>query len=230
MARARKQPEEQAVEARDETGETERVGALADPAGAGEPPVADTAADVVPQAEADVPAETGRRPGEEPSGAEADLELPDPAAENSVAPDSAVEADPPAGPEAESGGRDRPAKQKRQRKPRAERKPSGKTKRAPATGERKPIVRLSTPQHARGRRKERRGVVVSNATDKTIVVRVETVKPDRRYKKVVRRSRKFHAHDEQNAASVGDVVRIVETRPLSRTKHWRLMEIVQQAR
>ena len=99
-----------------------------------------------------------------------------------------------------------------------------------ATGERKPIVRLPKPERARGRRKERRGVVVSNAMDKTIVVRVDTVKPDPRYKKVVRRSRKFHAHDEENAAKVGDVVRIVETRPLAKTKTWRLAEVVEAAR
>ena len=65
--------------------------------------------------------------------------------------------------------------------------------------------------------------------DKTIVVRVETIKAHRRYKKVVRRTTKFHAHDEQNAANAGDVVRIVETRPLSKTKHWRLAEVVEEA-
>ena len=73
-------------------------------------------------------------------------------------------------------------------------------------------------------------MVVSAAMDKTIVVRVDTVKPHRRYKKVVRRSKKFHAHDEGNAAKVGDVVRIVETRPLSKTKHWRLAEVLEEAR
>ncbi len=98
------------------------------------------------------------------------------------------------------------------------------------TSPRKPIARAERPERARGRRKERRGVVVSNGMDKTIVVRVETVKPDPRYKKVVRRSRKFHAHDEENAAGVGDVVRIVETRPLSKTKTWRLAEVVEKAR
>ncbi len=82
----------------------------------------------------------------------------------------------------------------------------------------------------RGRRKERRGVVVSNGMDKTIVVRVEMVRPDRRYKKVVRRSTKFHAHDERNEANVGDVVRIVETRPISKTKNWRLAEVIEAAR
>ena len=95
---------------------------------------------------------------------------------------------------------------------------------------RKPIVREPKPERDRGQRKERRGVVVSTAMDKTIVVRVDAVKPHPRYKKVVRRSRKFHAHDEENVAKVGDVVRIVETRPLSRTKHWRLAEVLEAAR
>jgi small subunit ribosomal protein S17 len=95
---------------------------------------------------------------------------------------------------------------------------------------RKPIVRTPKPERERGRRKERRGVVVSTAMDKTIVVRVDTVKPHPRYKKVVRRSTKFHAHDEDNVANVGDLVRIVETRPLSKTKRWRLAEVVEAAR
>jgi small subunit ribosomal protein S17 len=100
---------------------------------------------------------------------------------------------------------------------------------APSSGA-EAAVRAPMPERARGRRKERRGVVVSNAMDKTIVVRVDTVRPDPRYKKVVRRSRKFHAHDEQNRANVGDVVRIVESRPLSKLKAWRLAEVVEQAR
>ena len=66
--------------------------------------------------------------------------------------------------------------------------------------------------------------------DKTIVVRVETLKAHPRYKKIIRRSTKFHAHDERNEANVGDVVRIVETRPLSKTKRWRLAEIVEAAK
>src|SRR6266511_361065 len=98
----------------------------------------------------------------------------------------------------------------------------------PAT--RKPIVRLEKPQQERGRRQERRGVVVSDAMDKTIVVKVESVRAHQRYKKVIRRSTKFHAHDEQNQAHVGDLVRIVETRPLSKTKNWRLAEILEAAK
>ena len=105
----------------------------------------------------------------------------------------------------------------------------GRARNQPAK-ERKPIARAPKPERPRGRRKERRGVVVSTAMEKTIVVRVDTVKPHPRYKKVVRRSSKFHAHDEENVANVGDLVRIVETRPLSKTKHWRLAEVLEAAR
>jgi small subunit ribosomal protein S17 len=82
----------------------------------------------------------------------------------------------------------------------------------------------------RGRRKERRGVVVSDAMDKTVVVRVDIIKPHRKYHKMMRRSIRLHAHDERNEAKAGDVVRLAETRPLSRTKRWRVAEIVEVAR
>jgi small subunit ribosomal protein S17 len=120
-------------------------------------------------------------------------------------------------------------KKKRKRLPRAERPKKGRRVHTPAA-ERKPIVRLPKPEHDRGRTQERRGVVVSSAMDKTIVVKVDVIKSHPKYKKVVRRSVKFHAHDEQNSANVGDVVRIVETRPLSATKRWRLAEIVEAAK
>ncbi len=99
-----------------------------------------------------------------------------------------------------------------------------------ASRQRKPIVRTPRPERTRGKPKERRGTVVSSAMDKTIVIRVDTIRPHPEYKKVVRRSRKFHAHDERNEAKVGDVVRIVETRPLSKTKSWRLAEILEVAK
>jgi small subunit ribosomal protein S17 len=98
----------------------------------------------------------------------------------------------------------------------------------PAT--RKPIVRLPKPEGELGRRQERQGTVVSAVQDKTIVVKVDTVKAHPKYKKVMRRSTKFHAHDEANTAKVGDVVRIIETRPLSKLKRWRLAEVVEEAK
>ena len=120
-------------------------------------------------------------------------------------------------------------KRKRKRLPRTLRPQRAKTKREQPK-ERKPIARLPKPEHVRGRRQERQGTVVSAAADKTIVVRVDTAKAHPMYKKVIRRSTKLHAHDEQNQAKVGDVVRIVETRPLSRMKRWRLQEIVEAAK
>lgn len=79
-------------------------------------------------------------------------------------------------------------------------------------------------------RKTRQGVVVSAARDKTITVRIDSAKSHPVYGKTVRRSRKLHVHDEANEAAQGDLVRIVECRPLSRTKRWRLVEIVEKAR
>jgi ribosomal protein uS17 len=120
-------------------------------------------------------------------------------------------------------------KKKRKRLPRSLRPHKGGRTRERAT-ERKPISREPKPEHERGRSQERRGVVVSDAMDKTIVVKVDMIKAHPRYKKVIRRSTKFHAHDERNQAHIGDVVRIVETRPLSKTKRWRLAEIVEVAK
>jgi small subunit ribosomal protein S17 len=120
-------------------------------------------------------------------------------------------------------------KPKKKRLPRALR-PARTRKTLVKPAARKPIVRLEKPDHERGRRQERQGTVVSNAMDKTIVVKVDVLKAHPRYKKVVRRSTTFHAHDEANQANVGDVVRIVETRPLSKTKRWRLAEIVEAAK
>jgi small subunit ribosomal protein S17 len=96
--------------------------------------------------------------------------------------------------------------------------------------QRKPITRTEKPDYERGRRQERRGVVVSDKGDKTIIVKVDVIKSHPKYKKVVRSTVKFHAHDEANTAGVGDTVRIIETRPLSKTKRWRLAEIVEKAR
>jgi ribosomal protein uS17 len=133
-------------------------------------------------------------------------------------------------PEAEAGPAPQSEpKKKRKRLPRSLRPHKGGRQRVRAA-ERRPISREEKPEHERGRSQERRGVVVSDAMDKTIVVKVDVIKSHPRYKKVIRRSVKFHAHDERNAAHVGDIVRIVETRPLSKTKRWRLAEVVEVAK
>ena len=135
----------------------------------------------------------------------------------------------------------------------AARKPAAKKAAAKKTATKKPVVKKTAetvavkpakrasaaktrakaerkaPEKVPGR-KERRGIVVSDAMDKTIVVRIDVTQKHEKYGKVVRRSSKLHAHDEQNAAGVGDLVRIVETRPLSASKRWRLLEILEKAK
>ncbi|MBV9311204.1 MAG: 30S ribosomal protein S17 [Solirubrobacterales bacterium] len=74
------------------------------------------------------------------------------------------------------------------------------------------------------------GVVVSDRADKTITVRIDIARRHRRYKKIVRTSNTLHAHDERNDANVGDTVVVRESRPLSRTKRWRLVEVLERAR
>jgi small subunit ribosomal protein S17 len=191
-----------------------------------------------PVAEAE-PAEepAAEEPAAEAEGTSADAEVLD---EEHAAPEEpAAEGEAPA-PEDESAAGESsepgtsavaevPRKRKRKRLPRALRPQRSKPKREKPK-ERRPIARLPKPEHVRGRRQERQGTVVSASTDKTIVVRVDTVKVHPRYKKVIRRSTKLHAHDESNQAKLGDIVRIVETRPISKLKRWRLREVVQEAK
>jgi small subunit ribosomal protein S17 len=211
MARPRKKDEE--VEAQAEAPAEEPDAAEA-PA---EEPVAEAPAEEPPAAEAPAEEPVAEAPAEEPPAAEAPAEEP-PAAEA-----------PAEEPVAEEPAEVAPGKPKRKRLPRAQRRRRPKPARGRA-GARKPITRLPKPEKVRSNRKERRGIVVSAAMDKTIVVRVDTLKAHPVYKKVVRRSRRLHAHDEQNAAKPGDVVRIVETRPLSKTKTWRLAEVLEEAK
>lgn len=81
----------------------------------------------------------------------------------------------------------------------------------------------------RGKRKVLTGKVVSDKMDKTVVVAVETMVKHPLYQRIVRRTRKFKAHDEQNSCRVGDKVRMMETRPLSKEKRWRIIEILERA-
>lgn len=85
-------------------------------------------------------------------------------------------------------------------------------------------------EHTPGVQKVRQGVVVSDKADKTITVRIDTARRHRRYKKIVRTSRTLHAHDERNDATIGDTVIVREARPLSRTKRWRLVRVVERAK
>jgi small subunit ribosomal protein S17 len=85
-------------------------------------------------------------------------------------------------------------------------------------------------ERAANEAKVRQGIVVSDKGEKSITVRIDIVRRHPTYEKVVRRSRTLHAHDESNQAGEGDVVRVVETRPLSKTKRWRLVEVVEKAK
>jgi small subunit ribosomal protein S17 len=86
------------------------------------------------------------------------------------------------------------------------------------------------PEHGPGRAKVRQGIVVSDKADKTIIVRVDVTRRHRRYGKIMRTSTKLHAHDERNDAGTGDTVRVVECRPMSRTKRWRLADVLEKAK
>ena len=88
----------------------------------------------------------------------------------------------------------------------------------------------ATQATERARRKVRTGVVVSDKMDKTVLVRIDRKVRHPRYKKIVARSSKLAAHDENNDAHVGDMVRVVETRPTSKTKRWRVVEVVERAK
>jgi small subunit ribosomal protein S17 len=180
-------------------------------------PVAEEAPVEEPVAEAEPEAVVEEPVADEPA-AEAEPAEAEPAAEAPAAAE-------PAAPLPQSG-----SKPKRKHLPRALRPSTkkGRVKREKAT-ERKPIVRIPKPESEFGRRQERLGTVVSDKGDKSIVVKVDTIKAHRKYKKVVRQSKRFHAHDEQNAAKIGDVVKIIETRPISKRKNWRLAEIIEVA-
>jgi small subunit ribosomal protein S17 len=93
----------------------------------------------------------------------------------------------------------------------------------PATGTPPAEPKVSTPQ-------TRTGTVVSAKPDKTIVVRIDIARRHRKYEKIVRSTNKLHVHDEANDANEGDVVRVVESRPLSRTKRWKLVDVLERAK
>jgi len=86
------------------------------------------------------------------------------------------------------------------------------------------------PEHGPGRAKVRQGIVVSDKADKTITVQIDIVRRHKRYHKIMRTSIKLHAHDERNDAGTGDTVRVQECRPMSRSKRWRLIEVVERAK
>ena len=162
-------------------------------------------------------------------------EAADAASEDAVAEDAPEASEAPEPAEAERAPEPAPVARSTRKKRTPEEKAARRARRKQRRidtrpGSRRPIVRLPKPGKPRAARKERVGVVVSDAMNRTITVKVERSFPHQRYGKVVRRSTTFSVHDAENSASVGDRVRIVETRPISKTKRWRLAEVLEVAR
>lgn len=122
---------------------------------------------------------------------------------------------------------EREERRRRNKEARQRRRAKEKAKRTAGSG---PAKTPPAHEHGPGRPRTRQGIVTSSKADKTITVRIESAHRHRMYKKIIRESTSLHAHDEANDANEGDRVRVVESRPLSRTKRWRLVEVVERAR
>lgn len=187
----------------------------------------------------------------EPETAEPEVETPEPEAETPEpeTPEPEPEAEPALHPKEarrrrrsahagetrpERSAEDRHAEREDARRVKAQRRRAYRTKARAKAAERRADAPAPEPPPAAppstGRPKVRQGIVVSDRADKTITVRVAMTRRHRRYEKTIRSSSTLHAHDERNEAGVGDTVRVVESRPLSRTKRWRLVEVLERAR
>jgi small subunit ribosomal protein S17 len=190
------------------------------PEAAAEEPAPEAATEEAPAAE-EAPAEEAQAPAEEPAAAAPATPQAPPSTpkERKVASRSRRGTRRPATPEE----RDQLRRQKAAARTR--RRASEKAKRGETRGEGTPPA-----DHGPGAPKVRLGKVVSSKADKTITVRIDVARRHRRYQKIVRSSTTLHAHDERNDANEGDLVRVIEARPMSRTKRWRLVEILERAK
>jgi small subunit ribosomal protein S17 len=225
----------------DESPAEEESPQSSDPSPQDEGPAAEEAPEEAPAAEEEAPAaeEEAEAPAEEPAAEEAPAAEEEPAGEEAEAEAPLTpkqrrrlersqhsETRPPRSPEERAAERAEARKRKsdHRRRWRATRREKRR-----AAGPRED----TTPppvERATGRPRERMGVVVSDRPDKTITVRIETQRAHRTYGKVVRNTSTLHAHDERNEANAGDTVRVIESRPKSRTKRWRLVEILERAK
>jgi small subunit ribosomal protein S17 len=208
---------------------------------ADETPVAETPAEETPAAEAEAPAEDA--PAEEPVAEEPVAEAQEAPAEEAV-PDidpslprkerlRLLKSREPAEARTSRSPEERQAERVALRKQKAAaRSRRRKQEREKARATRGDQTAPVTPpkEHGPGRPKTRTGIVVSDKANKTITVRVEDARRHRRYEKIVRSSSTLHAHDEANDAHEGDRVTVIESRPLSRTKRWRLVEVLERAK
>ena len=215
----------------------------ADEAPVADEPVAETPAEEpVPEAPAEEPA------ADEPVAEEAPAEEAEAPADEPVAQDAPAE---PAEPEEQLSSKERKRRERsthteakpvrtieeRQAERAAERTAANaarsrrrKQEREKARAAGGPKEGTPTPEHVPGTPQVRQGIVVSSKADKTVTVSIDYAKRHRRYQKIVRTSKTLHAHDERNDAREGDTVRVVECRPMSRTKRWRLDEILERAK
>lgn len=182
-------------------------------------------------AEPEAPAEETKAPGEESAAAapeEPATPLHPKQARRRRRSTHTGDARPSRGPEQRQAERDA-GRAERARRRRAHRV-KARAKAAERRAERGPSQPPSPARRSTGRRKVRQGIVVSDRPDKSITVRVDITRRHRLYEKTIRSSSTLHAHDERNEARAGDTVRVIESRPLSRTKRWRLVEVVERAR
>jgi small subunit ribosomal protein S17 len=143
----------------------------------------------------------------------------------------AAKAKPAAGPKTlEQRLEERQAHRERNARQRRAYRAKQKVKRADARADQPAVEDQQAPEHGPGRPKIRQGVVVSDKPDMTVVVRVDIARRHKRYHKILRSSITLHVHDEANDAHTGDTVRVQECRPMSRTKRWRLLEVLERAR
>src|SRR5215212_2456370 len=122
---------------------------------------------------------------------------------------------------------EREERRRRNAEARRRRRAKAKANRTPSDG---PAQTPPATEHGPGRPRTRQGIVTSSKADKTITVRIESARRHRMYKKIIRESTSLHAHDERNDANEGDLVRVVETRPMSKTKRWRLTDVLERSR
>jgi small subunit ribosomal protein S17 len=122
---------------------------------------------------------------------------------------------------------EREERRRRNKAARQRRREKEKAKRTPGEGS---AEQPPAKEHGPGKPRTRQGIVTSAKADKTITVRIESARRHKMYKKIIRESTSLHAHDEKNDAGEGDRVRVIESRPLSRSKRWRLVEIMERAR
>jgi small subunit ribosomal protein S17 len=211
-----------------------------------ETPAQETPVEETPAAEAEAPVEETEAPAVEPV---AEAEEPAAEAEEAPAPEATPDIDPSL-PRKErlrllksrESGEAKPTRSPEERQ--AERVALRKEKAVARSRRRKqerekaraaraeaPAAEATAPkEHGPGRPKTRTGIVVSDKADKTITVRIEDARRHRRYEKIVRSTSTLHAHDEANDAHEGDRVTVIESRPLSRTKRWRLVEVLERAK